>query len=100
MSLVMKPDGSVIDVSDAELALGPVPPSPSITYKADIWRRATDAEAATIVAVLGQQSLRKQRLFNDATVLGHADPEFTELKAGFIQAFGAARADQLLAASA
>lgn len=71
----------------------------AITYKADIWRRATDGEAETIVAVLGQQSIRKQRLFNDATVLNHADPEFAELKAGFVQAFGPARADELLAPS-
>lgn len=73
---------------------------PAKTYKADIWRRATDAEAETIVAVLSQQSVRKQRLFNDATILDHADPEFTELKAGFVQAFGQARADELLAPSA
>jgi hypothetical protein len=77
----------------------PEPVLPSMTYKADIWRRASDAEAETIVAVLGQQTVRKQRLFNDATVLSHADPEFAELRAGFIAAFGEARASELLAPS-
>lgn len=69
------------------------------TYKADIWRRATDAEAETIVAILSQQTIRKQRLFNDATVIDHADPEFAGLREGFVQAFGAGRADELLAPS-
>lgn len=74
-------------------------PGVGITYKADIWRRATDEEAETIVAVLAQQPTRKQRLFNDATVLSHADPEFAELTAGFVVAFGQDRADELLAPS-
>lgn len=79
--------------------VAPVPP-PAKTYKADVWRRATDAEAETIAAVLSQQTVRKQRLFNDADYLNHADPEFVELKAGFVQVFGQARADELLAPSA
>lgn len=74
-------------------------PVTGITYKADLWRRATDAEAETIVAVLSQQPIRKQRLFNDADHLDHADPEFAELKARFVQVFGQERADELLAPS-
>lgn len=93
-------DGDIvaIDVAELEIPTGEFP-TLDRTYKADIWRRATDAEAETIVAVLAQQSIRKQRLFNDATVLDHADPGFIELKAGFVQAFGQQRANELLAPS-
>jgi hypothetical protein len=74
------------------------PPSP-ILDKADIWRRATDAEAETIVQALGQQSVRKQRLFNDAQYIDLTDPDFADLQQGFVAAFGADRAAQLLAPS-
>lgn len=78
----------------------PVAPLGGITYKADIWRRATDAEAETIVAVLGSLPIRRQRIFNDAIHLDHADADFPDLMAGFVQAFGQARATVLLAPSA
>lgn len=78
----------------------PVAPARAITYKADIWRRATDPEAEIIVAVLSARPVRRQRLFNDATHIDHADADFPELLAGFTQAFGAARATTLLAPSA
>lgn len=77
----------------------PVPVQPVITYKKDIWLRATDEEADTIEAVLAQQSTRKQRIFREATYLDHADPLFVELQAGFVKAFGTERAGQLLAGS-
>lgn len=70
-----------------------------ITYKKDIWVRATDAEADTIEQVLAQQSTRKQRIFADAQYLDHADPLFAELRGGFEAAFGKERASQLLAGS-
>ena len=76
-----------------------LPPQPVITYKKDIWLRATDDEADVIEAVLSQQSTRRQRIFNEAQYLDHADPLFAELYAGFVQAFGTERADQLLAGS-
>lgn len=77
----------------------PVPAQPVITYKKDIWLRATDEEADTIEQVLAQQTTRKQRIFNEATYLDHADPLFAELLAGFEAAFGTERAGQLLAGS-
>ncbi|CAO4176072.1 hypothetical protein [Methylorubrum populi] len=77
----------------------PVPVQPVITYKKDIWVRATDEEADTIEHVLAQQTTRKQRIFNEATYLDHADPLFAELLAGFVTAFGTERAGQLLAGS-
>ncbi len=78
--------------------LPPAPPAPALTFKKDIWVRATDEEAETIEQVLSQQSLRKQRIYAEAQYLDHADPLYGELYAGFVQAFGKERADQLLAA--
>lgn len=69
------------------------------TAKADIWRRATDAEAVKIAAGLDALPLRKRRIYDDATYLDHSDPLFDELVTGFIQAFGEARTSVLLAAS-
>ncbi|CAO4148638.1 hypothetical protein [Methylorubrum aminovorans] len=77
----------------------PVPAQPVITYKKDLWLRATDEEAETIEQVLAQQTTRKQRIFNEAQYLDHADPLFAELLAGFVTAFGTERAGQLLASS-
>jgi hypothetical protein len=77
----------------------PVPVQPVITYKKDIWVRATDAEADVIEQVLAKQSTRKQNIFREATYLDHTDPLFAELYAGFVTAFGTQRADQLLAGS-
>ena len=73
------------------------PPVPALTFKKDIWVRATDEEAETIEQVLSQQSPRKQRIYAEAQYLDHADPLYGELYAGFVQAFGKERADHLLA---
>jgi len=89
-------DGSRIVVYAPPIA----PALPSRTAKADIWRRASDAEAAQIAAGLDALPLRKRRIYDDATYLDHSDPLFAELLAGFIGAFGQARASELLAASA
>jgi hypothetical protein len=77
----------------------PQPVQPVITFKKDIWVRATDDEADVIEVVLAQQTTRKQRIFNEATYLDHADPFFAELRAGFVAAFGEGRADELLGPS-
>ena len=79
--------------------LQPVLP-PVRIYKADLWRRATDAEAVTIDQALADQPVRLRRLFDDATFLDPTDPEFAAFRAGFIAAFGEARAAELLAPSA
>lgn len=78
----------------------PPPPTVVVTYKADIWRRATDAEAEAIQASIDAQPARKRNLFRDALYLQHDDLEFAELRAGFTAAFGEARAKELLAVSA
>ncbi|MDV2988256.1 UNVERIFIED_CONTAM: hypothetical protein Q9R58_28605 [Methylobacteriaceae bacterium AG10] len=77
----------------------PQPVQSVVTFKKDIWVRATDDEADTIELVLSQQTTRKQRIFNEATYLDHADPFFAELRAGFVEVFGGERAGQLLAPS-
>jgi hypothetical protein len=76
-----------------------LPPAPVMTFKKDIWMRATDEEAETIEQVLSKQSTRKQRIYAEAQYLDHADPLFVELQAGFVAAFGPERASQLLAGS-
>lgn len=75
------------------------PPAPVLTFKKDIWLRSTDEEADIIKEVLGKQTLRKQRIFNEAQFLNHSDELFSELYDGFVKAFGKDRADGLLAAS-
>lgn len=92
--------GMIYDATAKTLTAPPPPPAPpQRTDKADIWRRVSDAEAETIVAVLGQQTTRKQRLFNDAQYIDHSDELYAELLAGFVQQFGADRAAVILAPS-
>lgn len=82
--------------------LPPVLPLPVRTriFKADIWRRATDAEAVTIDAALQAQPVRLRRLWDDAQWLETTDELYPSLQAAFVAAFGAARAAELLEPSA
>jgi hypothetical protein len=89
-------DGQIIEIAASEI----VPRSEvGRTYKADIWRRATDVEAIAIDAQISAQPIKLRNLFRDCDHLNHADPYFAALKDGFISAFGQERADQLLAPS-
>lgn len=72
---------------------------PRRTYKADIWRRATDAQAEEIEDLLASAPVRQRRLYEDATYLDHADPLFASLRAAIAERFDAATADALLAPS-
>ena len=65
-------------------------------YKADVWRRATDAEAAQIDALLKAQPVRLQRLWDDAQFLLTTDELFASVQAGAVSLFGAERAAELL----
>ena len=76
-----------------------ISPSPAKTYKADIWRCATDAEAAIIDAQINAHPIKLRNLFRDCDRLSHADPYFIQLKAGFVAVFGQSRTDELLAPS-
>ena len=94
-------DGELVKITKAEAdAMAVASPELQLfTYKADIWRRATDEEAVTLDAALKAAPLRLQRLFDGATRLVHDDPDFGSLKVGIAQAVGQARADELLAPS-
>ena len=89
-------DGTVtLEIKDARY-----PPS---TSKADIWRRATDAEAEAIDVLLrdpppdlGMSPVKLRRLWDDATSIDHTDPLFETIRAIAVQHFGETRADALL----
>jgi DNA-directed RNA polymerase specialized sigma24 family protein len=84
--------------------LDPVPgtvvtPPPTLTYKADLYRRATEDEAERIEEALAAAPVRQRRLFEAAQYLDHADPEFAAMHEALVGLFGEERADELLAAS-
>jgi hypothetical protein len=74
----------------------PVPLVKTVIYKADIWRRATDAEAITIDAQLNAQPVRLRRMWQDSQTLSTGDEMYPAIRAAFEQAFGADRAAELL----
>jgi len=78
-------------------ALSEPPPPPRTIYKADIFRRATEAEAETITEILGQQSVRLQQIWANALYISTNDDFYPMIETAFGAAFGAARASQLLA---
>ena len=76
---------------------------PPSTSKADVWRRATDAEAEAIDALLrdpppylGMSPVKLRRLWDDATSIDHTDPLFYTIRAIAVQNFGKSRAEELL----
>jgi len=75
----------------------PPPAPPRQIYKADIFRRADDDEAETIVTILGQQSIRLQQIWANAQYVSTDDDFYPMIEGAFIQAFGAQRAAELLA---
>ena len=82
------------------IAPEPTPaPQPVITFKADIWRRCTDEEAAQIDEALKAAPIRQRRLFEDAQYLDHADEAFAFAHQALVGLFGEDRAGELLAAS-
>lgn len=87
-------DGESFHSSPSE----PVAPLTTI-FKADIWRRATDAEAAIIDAELNAQPVRLRRMWQDSQTLATTDEMYPAVYAAFLAAFGEERAKQLLAPS-
>lgn len=78
----------------------PQPPTvPVVTFKKDVWTRATADEVEKIDAFLNTQTIRDQRIFNDTSMINHEDPLYTALLTGFSGLFGADRATQILSAS-
>lgn len=72
---------------------------PPRTFKADIWRRATEQEAEAIEAMLSQQSARIRGLWYDSSYILHTDELFQLAWDNAVQAFGEGRAGELLAPS-
>lgn len=70
-----------------------------ITYKADLFRRATDAEADMIDTALAAAPAKERRLFDMAQYLDHSAPEFASMQTALTGMFGPERAAELLAAS-
>ncbi|GJD63740.1 hypothetical protein [Methylobacterium frigidaeris] len=91
---VQQEDGSFVAPPPAPAITGP-----TITSKADLFRRCTDAEAEAIETALAAQSVRKRRIFETAQYISSEDPDFADLRAAAVEMFGAERAAELLAAS-
>lgn len=72
---------------------------PPRTYKADIWRRATEQEAEVIEQMLANQSARIRGLWYDTSYILHTDELFQLAWDNAVQAFGEERAGELLAPS-
>lgn len=65
--------------------------------KADIWRRATEAEADAMDAALNAAPARLRRAYDAAQYIDSGDEWFDELQAGIAAAVGGKRAAELLA---
>lgn len=83
----------------APVLIDPAPSAPAITYKADIYRRCTDAEADAIEMALASAPVRKRRLFEESQYLDHSDEAFAFAQEALVGMFGKKRAGELLAAS-
>jgi hypothetical protein len=96
---VLTGEQTVIALTPEEIAAlpPPPPPPPRRIAKADIWRRATDAEAVTLDALLNAQPVRLRRMWADAQFLSTDDDLYPSVESALTTAFGAARAAELLA---
>ena len=65
-------------------------------FKAEVWRRCTDSEAALLDAALNSQPVRLRRMWDDATFISSTDELYNTLKAGITAIIGAKRAGELL----
>ncbi|MBB4347935.1 hypothetical protein [Aliirhizobium cellulosilyticum] len=82
--------------------IGPfVPPQPEPALyqisKTTPWLRMTDEEAAVMDAVMSETGARLKQIYMAATYLASNDPLWATLHEMLANAFGSARADQLLA---
>lgn len=84
----------------ADHSTAPLPPGqPVITFKADIYRRCSDAEAEAIEIALAGAPVRQRRLFESALHLDHSDEAFAFAREAMDEMFGQERAEELLAPS-
>lgn len=77
----------------------PAPATPSVYHiaKTTPWLRMSDEEAAMMDAVMSETSARVKQIYMAAQYLASNDPLWQTLSQALTDAFGAARADQILA---
>jgi hypothetical protein len=97
-ALVGSDDMAAIGMEAYEPKIAASLPSPLLTLvpKADIWRRATDAEAALIDAHLNALPVRLRRLWADSAYLDTNDETFAMLLDQLTTALGVVRAGVIL----
>lgn len=71
-----------------------------LTYKSDIIKRMTDDEVDTFETLLLQTTARMRLTWETILAVYHLDPFFPEFYGMFVDTFGAAEADRILAVSA
>lgn len=73
-------------------------PEPPLTrlWKADIWRRTTDAEAEALEAMLATAPVRLRRIFEAAQYLDIDDADYPALRSGIVAVLGEERAAEVL----
>lgn len=97
----VEPQGAIL--FNRALAAGNVgpyvapPPAPYQIAKTTPWLRMTDDEADTMDGVMSQTSSRVKQIYMAATYLSSDDPLWQTLWQILSDAFGAARANELLA---
>jgi hypothetical protein len=79
--------------------VAPTVANAAFTYKTDIWRRMTETECETFEAAINQAPAKLRGLWNDCLSLEHSAPEFASFKAQMGAAFGADRAETIMAPS-
>ena len=82
-----------------QLAALDEPVSAVTVYKADIWRRCSDDDAAKLDAAIAAQPVRLRRLFDGAQFLRSDDELFGLMQAAVMQLLGPERAAVILAPS-
>lgn len=98
-------DGVVVPMTADDLAqmqedVASVVKAPFITWKADFWRRATEAEAVKLKAVFdAPPSIRLQQVVAAASYFSSVDPDYAVLRQIVAATVGEERAAALLAAS-
>lgn len=70
------------------------------TYKSDIIKRMTDDQVDTFETLLLQTTARMRLTWESILAVYHLDPFFPEFYGMFVDVFGMAEADRILAVSA
>lgn len=80
-------------------ALEPEPVNTDVTYKSDLWLRATEEEGAALEGMLAAATPRMRGVFNGVQRLEHSSPLFTQMYSDISAVLGEPVAARLLAPS-